>query len=260
MARPKKDGSSLLPSVTIQPSAAVAAFSAIERELAGVTPVEAVPDDLDIAALVANTLTLAPRLLELRATIVEQLPRHPIDKLDNLERYALALWYADLVNTYASKNSEGSAGLLDEATRLREGLLVAAEALAHRALLDPEAVARIRKGSGQSELAGDLVTLAAMYSASWAQIASKTAVEREEVDRATEIGPMLLVALTARKQTQSAVDPAEQEARAYSLLLQAYDRCRQAIAYLRWKEGDLETIAPPLLPKRRARRGGDGEA
>ena len=45
MARPKKDGSSLLPSVTIQPSAAVAAFSAIERELAGVTPVEAVPDD-----------------------------------------------------------------------------------------------------------------------------------------------------------------------------------------------------------------------
>jgi hypothetical protein len=47
-----------------------------------------------------------------------------------------------------------------------------------------------------------------------------------------------------------------QRARAFTLLVNAYDACRQALAYLRWKEGDAESIAPSLFKKRPGRKPG----
>lgn len=265
MARPKKQDSAptSTASAPMPPRAAAEAFAKIELDLAAVPPEALTPITVDIGSAVAVVNAAAPRILEHRKAIVDALPQHPIDKLDKLDTYAQAAWYAHLLNTYASTSPEAAKALTDEATKLREGLLIAAEALAHRGMLDSDLVAKIRKGTGTLDLAGDLTTLANTFRENWGKVSSKTAVDRSEIDRAAELGPAVLVVIAAKKHASKAVNTDEQRARAFALLEGAYDSCRQALAYIRWKEGDAEAIAPPLDKKRRGRKPGtkkDGDA
>jgi hypothetical protein len=257
MARPKKQDTSDSPSNGAAPSApnaAADAFAKVEAELASLAADALTPITVDLGGAVGSVLAAAPRIREHRDAIAEQLPRHPIESVDKLATYAQAAWYAHLVHTYSSGSPESAKALIEEATRLREGLLIAAEALAHRALLDADAVARIRKGSGNADLAGDLIALAALFRESWSKLAGKTAVEKPEIDRAAELGPAVLVAAAAKKHKNTDTDA--QRTRAFTLLVNAYDACRRALAYLRWKEGDMDSIAPSLFKKRPGRKPG----
>lgn len=260
MARPKKQDTAAAPNgapaASSPPNAAADAFTKIEPEFAALTAEELAPLPADFGATINAVLAAAPRVLEHRDAIAEQLPHHPIALVDKLESYAQAAWYAHLVHTYSASGPEAAKALVDEATKLRDGLLIAAEALAHRNLLDADAVARIRKGSGTTDIAGDLGALAALFKESWGKVSSKTAVERHEIDRAAELGPAVLVALHAKKHAGKAVDTEVQRTQAYTLLAHAYDAARQALAYLRWKEGDAESIAPSMTKKKPGRKPG----
>lgn len=261
MARPKKQDTTEAPSAAPAaasgaPNAAADAFAKIEPEFGALTAEELAPLPADFGATINAVLAAAPRIHEHRAAMGEQLPKHPLALVDKLESYAQAAWYAHLVHTYSSNGPEALKALVDEATKLRDGLLIAAEALAHRNLLDADAVAEIRKGSGNADLAGDLVALAKLFKDSWGKVASKTAVERHEIDRAAELGPAVLVAQHAKKDTGKQVDTEAQRARAFTLLSRAYDACRHALAYLRWKDGDADSIAPSLTKKKAGRKPG----
>jgi hypothetical protein len=260
MARPKKQdtpaATNAAPAAPSAPNAAADAFAKVEPELGSLAAEELAPLPDDFGAAVNAVLAAAPRIHEHREAMGEQLPKHPLELVDNLEQYAQAAWYAHLVHTYSSNGPEALKALVDEATKLRDGLLIAAEALAHRNLLDADSVARIRKGSGNADLAGDLVALAALFKESWGKVASKTAVERHEIDRAAELGPAVLVAMHAKKHAGKPVDTEAQRARAFTLLSRAYDACRHALAYLRWKEGDADSIAPSLTKKKAGRKPG----
>ncbi|WP_437980893.1 hypothetical protein [Sorangium sp. So ce117] len=48
-------------------------------------------------------------------------------------------------------------------------------------------------------------------------------------------------------------EAADRRARAFSLLVHAYDQTRRAVAYLRWDEEDADTIAPSLYKGRTGR-------
>jgi hypothetical protein len=260
MARPKKQEAtpSAAPtsSSAAPPNTAADAFHKVEAEITALTPDELVPLTLDVSAAVTAVLAAAPKIREHREAIVEELPKHPVAHLDNLESYALATYYTQIVHTYASADPEAAKNLIEEAGKLREGLLIAAEALAHRGLLDTDVVVKIKKGSGTSDTAGDLVALASLFSANWGKVNSKTAVERHEIDRAAELGPAVMVAVALRKQGNKKTDTEGQRARAFTLLTRAYDNCRRALAYLRWRDGDAESIAPSLYKKKPGRKPG----
>jgi hypothetical protein len=260
MARPKKQESPAAdngaPAASSPPNAAAEAFAKIEPELAALDAEALAPPPADFGASVNAALAAAPRILAHREEMAEQLPKHPIALVDKLETYAQAAWYAHLLHTYSSNGPEALKALVEEATKLREGLLIAAEALAHRNLLDADAVARIRKGSGTADTAGDLGALAALFKDSWGKVSAKTAVERTEIERAAELGPAVMVAMHARKHAGKPIDTEAQRARAFTLLANAYDACRQALAYLRWKEGDADAIAPSLTKKKPGRKPG----
>jgi hypothetical protein len=261
MARPKKqdaDSSSNGATGHAPPNAAADAFAKIEPELAALPAEALAPLTFDPSAAVASVLAAAPRIREHRDAIAIELPKHGLRAVDELETYAQAAWYAHLLHAYSSSSPESAKALLDEAAKLREGLLIAAEALAHRALLDVDAVARLRKGGANPDLAGDLTVLATLFKDAWGKVSSKTAVERSEVERAAELGPAVLVATAAKKHKNT--DTEAQRARAFALLVDAYDGCRRAIAYLRWKEGDLDAIAPSLFKKRPGRKPGKKDA
>ncbi len=236
-------------------SSGAAALTKIEAELAALAPEQISPITIDVQAAVATVLAAAPRIHEHRAAIAAELPKMPIRWVDDLETYARAAWHAHLVETYASAGPDASKALIEEANKLREGLLIAAEALAHRNLLDADAVADVRRGSG--DMGADLSRLAALFSTSWGKVSAKTAVERHEIDRARELGPAVAVVESIQKRPASA--GGDQNARAFSLLSRAYDQCRRAIAYLRWAEGDMESIAPSIFRKKPGRKPGKRE-
>ncbi|APR84725.1 Hypothetical protein A7982_10074 [Minicystis rosea] len=257
MARPKKQDTPAdangAPATPSAPNAAADAFTKTEPELAALAAEELAPPPADFGATINAVLAAAPRILAHRDAIAEQLPKHPIALVDKLSTYAQATWYAHLVHTYSSNGPEAAKTLVEEATKLRDGLLIAAEALAHRNLLDADAVAHIRKSNG--DVAADLGALATLFKESWGKIASKTAVERHEIDRAAELGPAVLVA-THTKNAGKPVDTEDLRTRAYTLLSAAYDAARHALAYVRWKEGDAESIAPSLNKKKAGRKPG----
>lgn len=238
------------------PKQAAAAFALVQPELATVLPEEIPRITIDVGRAVSVALGALPHLRTLRSAMKTELPKHPVLLLDKLETYALAAWYAHLLVISPAGDSTPVKKLLEEATPLRESLLIAAEALAHCGLVDAKRVAEIRSGQGYIDLASDLVALSALFIGSWQQVNQKTAVKLGEVQRAAELGPELLTALGERGQPLSApkaAGAADQRLRAFALFVHAYDACQRAVAYLRWDEGDADTIAPSLF-KGRGRR------
>ncbi|WP_437631633.1 hypothetical protein [Sorangium sp. So ce854] len=179
----------------------------------------------------------------------------PPARLDPWQTRALAAWYAHLLSLSSGDVESAVKPLLAEAAPLRENLLGDAEALARRGLLDAATVADIRAGQGHIDMANDLVALSALFSASWPDIAGKTAATEEEVKRAGEVGPQLLAALGVMEHGKGPgpTEAADKRARAFALLVHAYDQIRRAVAFLRWDEGDADEIAPSQYKGRTGR-------
>ncbi|WP_437631636.1 hypothetical protein [Sorangium sp. So ce854] len=237
------------------PPQAAAAFDRALPEIEALSPDRLISVNLDIPRVVSQVLGVLPGVRALRGDIAEHLPTFDITRLDRLETYALAAWYAHLLSLSSGDVESAVKPLLAEAAPLRENLLGDAEALARRGLLDAATVADIRAGQGHIDMANDLVALSALFSASWPDIAGKTAATEEEVKRAGEIGPQLLAALGVREHGKGPgpTEAADKRARAFALLVRAYDQIRRAVAFLRWDEGDADEIAPSLYKGRTGR-------
>jgi hypothetical protein len=214
--------------------------------------------NLDIPRAASKAIGALPGLVALRPRMVSEAPQFAIEKLDRLREYALGAWYAHILAMPPTSAGSPMQPLLEEAGPLREDLLVAAEALAHRGVLDAGAVAEIRGGTGHIDTATDLVALGTLFDRQWAKVSSKTAIEKQEVDRATVLGTEILTAMGARLQPDgepvSTTEAADRRARAFTLFMKAYDACRKVVGFLRWDQGDAYRIAPSLFTKgRRAR-------
>lgn len=251
MARARKD--SPAESTTLNPANAAEAFATVEARLGALTEDTLVAPDGEVAPVALHVLSTLPKVMELRDAWEKNLPQLALGSVDDLETIALAAWYADLVAKFAETGSAGTS-VEDEATTLREGLLIGAEALSFRGLLDKEKVVALRKEPGS--VAADLTTLAEMFTSEWTKVLGKTAVERKEVERAAQLGQELQMASTLSKAASGSGDksPEQLRVRTHTLLVQAYDTCRRAVTFLRWADGDVESIVPALPKKRVARK------
>lgn len=257
MTKPTKkfDPSTL---VTNAPAEAVSAFERLRPEL------EALPSDglgritLHVPSAVTIALGALPNLERLRPEMASKLPAYHVEQMGRLRDYALAALYAHLVALRPPGAEARLQAIVTEATPLREGLLVAAEALAHFGVLDRARVANIRSGAGHLDTANDLIELAALFRERWNELSSKTPLPLSDVDRAAELGPELVAALGMRKLGTEGGDdassPEGNRSRAFWLFSRAYDECRRAVAYLRWHEGDADELVPSLFAMRRRHR------
>ena len=239
------------------PPTSAAALEAVKSEMAALQASDLWTINLDIPQAVSQALGVVPNLAEHRAQIVKDLPNHPIQSFDRLETYALAAYHAHILSLPAEGSENHVATLLAEAGRLRGDLLSDAEALARRGKLDADRVAKIRADHGNIDTANDLVALSALFLSQWSEIHDKTAATMEDVQRAGELGPLVLAALGVREHG-APLPPAaaaDQRRRAYTLFVKAYDETRRALGYLRWHEGDTDAIVPSLYKG----RGGRGK-
>lgn len=245
MPTPAKPATPAIPS---SPPDAEAAFNALEPELNALGADELASINLYIPQVTSLVLGAVPGINALGDELGRLIdPRH----IHNLRTYALAAWYAHLQALPPTKDA--MRGLIEEATALRNVLLGDAENLARRGYFEAEAVAIIRAGQGHVDLANDLVALAAMFTHNQHTIAGKTPTTDAEVERARKLGPALLSALGIRGRKESTSVMADRRARAFTLLVRAYDQVRRGVMFLRWSEGDAAMIAPSLYKARKAR-------
>ncbi len=225
------------------------AFESVAARLTNMDEQPLLEPGTEVGAVVSAALAAAPAVAMYRDAIRKDLPHFNLAQIDDIEPMALALAYAERVFAYSSTAGDGFAELLDEARKLREGLQIAAEALAHRGLFDKDLVNRT-VGEGV-DIAASLSALAALFSADWSKVASRTAVEKSEIERASEVASELGLALTAQKAADGADGAAQMLARSFALLLGSYEQCRRAVAFVRWSEQDVDSIAPALQKRKR---------
>jgi hypothetical protein len=241
-----------IPLPSVPPQRAAAAYEAIlaRAEALPASAVRAI--NVDVPRAVALVLDALPAIRALRPDIGRELPSYPAASLDDLETYALGAWYAHLLALPETGDLPAVTLLIEEGVALREGLLVAADKLVARGVLDPVMVAQIRSGQGTLKLANDLVALSALVTMH-TQAVKGTAATAAVAARAASLGPELLSAF-GRPGAAAAKKRAERRARAFTLMADAYDDCRRAVAYLRWNEKDADEIAPSIFDTRSARR------
>jgi hypothetical protein len=92
----------------------------------------------------------------------------------------------------------------------------------------------------------------------WPAIAGKTALETTEIEDARRKANQLVAAIGLREQAEPAVSEVSRlRQQAYTLLVRAYNDTRDAIAFVRRAQGDVDKIAPSLYAGRARRSGSE---
>lgn len=229
-------------------------YQRLIEEIRSVPESELVAINIDVPTAVATAMGALPMVKQMRPSMAA-LPTFDIARFDKLEDYALALAYAHTRYIKASAPAEPFEELVAAGTALRELLLADGTALAARNFISRDRLKELRGSTGYLDLAFDLSALADMMRDVWPSIASLTAVKPAELDRAETIAEQLIGAFGRRAQEPEAITAsAEMRHRAFSLFVSTYDAARRAVSYVRWREADVDTIAPSLYANRSSRK------
>ena len=222
------------------------AYDRVRAELDTVDASDLSTMNVDLLSATSVVLGVSERVLSFRER-AEKLPEFDIANFTNLVDYAKAALFLYLASQPPIGSAEGDA-LMKEATALRAKLLLWTPPLVATGLLDEYAVARVREGSGNKDLAADLIALVAIYRSRWQQVQAICGVTEADVFRASELGPTVF-GMVSRK--ENALDKPNTEGslrlrRAWTRLDRAYAECRRAIEFFRSREQDVDEIAPNL--------------
>jgi len=226
------------------------ALAAVRPELEQLEPSDYYPINIDIPSAVITALGCAPEMRALQSQ-VETLPGFDAGQFARIETYALAVSQAHTQFQAASEPAVPIQELADELKATREVLVSDVTALAKRKLLDGSRLDQLKGPNGAKNIAFDVMLLIAILRDNWATIGSKTAVQVSELDHAERTADRLATALGMKEQGPSvASEVSATRNGAYTLFIKAYDQARRAVAFLRWEQGDADTIAPSLYAGR----------
>jgi hypothetical protein len=221
----------------------------LQPELDALSDGELLRVNLNIPTVVTTVLGVAPRLRELRPAIAQRLPDFDLRRFDKLESYALALSSTHAAHSVTKSSTPKLPALQAEAWTLRAMLRADARALVLRGHVVPKKLRALSKKRGYLNLVNDLGILVNVLREVAPRLEGRWSVSKSEIERAAELSVQIIALVRGRK--------ANARARAFTLLLRAYDDARRAVCYLTWHEGTLDEIAPPLRGapgKKRVRR------
>ena len=215
------------------------AYKRVEPELIALSSDDLVPINLEIASAVATVLFLWAGILKLRDSIVRELVGFDIVRFDKIEDYAMALGHANTMHLIAAQPPDT--------------LYTDTMALIRRGFVKEASIKELKGSIGYKNIAIDLQILATVLKAIWPTIEGKCGIQLSELDHALKLSTVMFSIVGFRENGSGAqVATADMRARAYTLFTRAYDDARRAIIFLRWHEGDADTIAPSLHPGRSA--------
>jgi hypothetical protein len=239
------------PDSAISMADAEAAFARCKAHIDSIPSDEILRVTVDIRRAVALAVGAIPNLMRLR-TEIAAMPGFDLKNLDQLQDRALAALFAHSTAFAQASTSEVSA-LLEEAIPLREQLLDTCDLLVTFGLLNAKPVAEVRSGTGNLDIASDLIAASSLLKQRWAQVENKVPLTMAQLTHAMKLGSQLTVKLGERMPengepmtTDSAL---LRRARAYTLFVNTYDACQRAVYFLRWDEGDAASFAPSIFGK-----------
>jgi hypothetical protein len=234
------------------------AFESLQARMATLAAESLQPIKVDIGRAAMIVIAAEPRI---RALLPEmkRLPDFSVEHVRDLRDLALAAWYAHTSYRRADDQTEVT-HLGADALVLRQSLKRQAQAFAALGLLNAQDLATIRGSTGHWDVARNLVQLVQLLDRAPPPIT----VDRTELERAANTAAQLTLALGSREaRRQGKIEKPEgaiARARALTLLATSYSEVRRAVTYLRWREGDADTIAPSLYVGRPRRRASDPNA
>ena len=214
------------------------------------------PINLDVQLVVTTVLAAGPGLRSLREDIAAYLKDFDVEQFDAIRTYAEALAFAHAAYLAASAPPDTLPQLAARAMELRDQLLADSTALARRNLVDGKRLHELKGGNGYLNVGSDLGVLVSMLRERWTDVQGKSAIQQSEVDEAERLFERVTNAYAERAQLSSSAQAASDErARAYTLLVKAYDQARRAASYLRWTQNDADKVVPSLYAGRNGSRG-----
>ena len=230
---------------------AAEAMARVAADAAALSAEELEQVNLDLQEATGTILGTLPEVMALRGSILKELPAFDITHVDKLEDYTLALRYAHAAYQMDVPTESDLAELAETASTLRERLVADARALSLHGLLDPRKLESLKGANGVKNVAQDLQMLSQIFQESWPKIEGKSAASVEDLASASRIGTRVTRLVGLREQSPAQTEAVtEQRRRVFTLAMRAYDETRAAIAYVRRREGDVESIAPNLYSAR----------
>src|SRR5262245_24261551 len=166
---------------------ASAAFESVRDEVAALQPHEVMRVNVDVSRAASRVLRAAPQILALLPAMDEHLPTLPRARIEKLETYGLAAWYAHSC-VWQIKVVSATKDVAIRARPLRHKLLMAAQVFAEGGFIDKDRVGGIRAGQGRLDMAKDMIALSALLQAAWPRISATTIVTQSELQQAATLG------------------------------------------------------------------------
>ncbi len=236
------------------------AFARVRADLEAVPAEQLRQLNVEVQAATRTILGSLPEIQALRERLVEALPEFDADAFDKLEDYVWALRYAQASHNVATHPPDDLEEVTAEGLRLRERMLADIKALQTFGLIGAKALENLKGGVGYNNLAVDLDILCHTLTEEWPRISDHAHTTLEEVTTAYQVAARLTRLVGLREQSPARLSAAaELRTRAFTVLIRTYEEARNAIAYLRRHEGDVDSIAPSLYTGKARRRGVDEE-
>jgi hypothetical protein len=208
--------------------------------------------NVDIASAVTLVTGAIKEILPLKEQAARELPLADLSVFDNVESIALAMGYAAARHQASSLPVLALQELSSKVVSCHELLRGECELGVKRGLLPAQPITQLRGIVGYKSQAADVMTMVALVRENWSRLQGRTGLSLAEVDEAEMYADQLLTAIGEREQlptTTAATLDARQ--RAYTLFMRTYDAVRRIVTYLRWDEGDADSIAPSVYAGRK---------
>jgi hypothetical protein len=199
----------------------------------------------DVAEATLKVRAALPKILELKPMIAKRFPGFDIGYLEMLEPCIQAV--IDAYSTREDQVSQQTLDLAAEGMLLHDKLLFDAHRWAKMGLVSSKFLKGLRGTQTYAALAVDLLHLAvtAQYLCERDEQVSCT---QTELLRAEGIGLELdRSAAQDLQMSSNAVD--DERRRAFTLFSRVYEEVRQVVSCVRFNDGDVDALAPPLYVK-----------
>lgn len=207
--------------------------------------------NLDFTPTIGTALAACPRILALRPEM-EKMYDFNLEVVDCLEDAALGLEYTHSQVVACAHPPDDLQDLHREATQTRARLVLDLNSLAAHGIVDARDLARLTKLTGYKSVIEDIRACIATYRTLLPRIEGRSYFTPEDLNRAEAVVHTMST-LLAKRSIPPGREWKDLRTRAFSLLCSYYDQARRAVTYLRWNNGDLDSIAPSLYKRRNKR-------